>query len=273
MYLSAPQGYLLITHQRKAIQTARTGYVLTKTIPTHAPETYARIAGSLYLVIAVFGAFSIAYVPSVIIAAGDAAATAANLLAHRAVFSLGVFADFVVMLSEIVLTVLLYVLFKPVSPTLSLIAMVARLLMVVVMAFNLLINLTPMLLLSGADYLSAFSPPQLQATAYLFTQAHGYGVYIWDVFFGFHLLILGYLVMQSGYFPKLLGAGMLIGSFGYLLEGLSKLTFFDNAALAMTVVGLLVLVSISETSFALWLLIKGLDVTGWTKSLAARAAA
>ena len=59
-------------------------------------KTYARTAGLLYLIIAVFGAFAIAYVPSVIVVAGEAAATAANLMANQALFGMGVFADVVV---------------------------------------------------------------------------------------------------------------------------------------------------------------------------------
>jgi hypothetical protein len=89
---------------------------MTLTIPT---KRYARIAGALYLVIAVFGAFAIGYVPSIIVAAGNPATTASNLMANQGLFGLGVFADVVVMLTEIVLSVMLFVLFKPTSPTLD----------------------------------------------------------------------------------------------------------------------------------------------------------
>lgn len=236
-----------------------------------APRTYARIAGSLYLVIAVFGGFSIAYVPSAIVTAGDAAATAAGLMANRGLFGLGVFADVVVMLTEIVLSVMLFVLFRPVSPTLSLVAMVARLTMVFVMAINLLINIMPMVLLGGAGYLAVLGEEQLQATALLLIEAHGYGIYVWDMFFGFHLAVLGYLIFRSGFFPRLLGVAMLIGSAGYFLDGLVKVTFFESAPLGMAIIGLLVVATVSELAFAFWLLIKGLDVAVWTGRQAARA--
>lgn len=237
---------------------------MTPSIPV---KSYARIAGALYLIIAVFGGFAIGYVPSVIVAAGDAAATAANLLANKDLFAMGVVADVVVMLTEIALSVMLFVLFRPTSPTLSLIAMVARLTMVVVMAVNLLVNIMPMALLSGADQLSGFASEQLQAMALLFFNGHQYGIYVWDMFFGFHLAVLGYLIFRSGYFPRLLGVGMLIGSPGYFLEGLVKVTFVDNAALGVMIVGLLVVASLGELAFAFWLLIRGLNVTAWNKKL------
>ena len=84
-----------------------------------ATQSYARTAGLLYLIIAVFGAFAIGYVPSIIIETGDAATTANNLLANKALFNMGIFGDIVVLLVEVVLTAMLYVLFKPVSHTLS----------------------------------------------------------------------------------------------------------------------------------------------------------
>ena len=242
---------------------------MTKSAPALLPQSYARTAGILYLVIAVLGAFSIAYIPSVIIAAGDPASTAANLMAHRTLFGLGAFADVVVMLTEIVLAVMLFVIFKPVSLTLSLIAMVSRLAMVLVMAVNLLIHITPVVLLSGADYLSAFSPEQLQAAAMVFFEGHQLGVYVWDMFFGFTLFVTGYLIIQSGWFPRLLGGAMMVGSFGYFLEGLTHVTFLENGTLELVIGGLLVVISLSELAFALWLLIKGLNSGAQGKTLAA----
>ena len=87
----------------------------------------ARIAGALYLTIAVCGGFSIGYVPSQIVVAGDVATTAANLMEQLGLFRLGVLADSAVILLEIAITVILYQMFRTISPRLALIAMVSRL--------------------------------------------------------------------------------------------------------------------------------------------------
>jgi hypothetical protein len=224
-------------------------------------QSYARTAGLLYLIIAVFGAFAIGYVPSIIIEAGDAATTANNLLANKALFNMGIFGDVVVLLVEVILTTMLYIMFKPVSPTLSLIAAWSRLAMVLVMAVNLLINILPVFLLSGAAYLSVFETAQLQATALIFFEAHGYGIYIWQLFFGLHLLALGYMIIKSDLFPRVLGWMMLVGSFGYSIQGLVKIMHIDNSVISMVIIGLLVLVTIGELSFAFWLLIKGINTS------------
>lgn len=222
-------------------------------------RSYARTAGLLYLIIAVFGAFAIAYVPSVIIEAGDAATTANNLMANKTLFNMGIFGDVVVLLAEVTLTAMLYVIFKPVSPTLALIAAWSRIAMVLVMATNLLINIMPVFLLSGTTYLSAFEPAQLHAAALILFEAHGYGVFIWQIFFGPHLLALGYMILKSDLFPKVLGWMMLIGSFGYTIQALEKLMHIENAALSFAIIGLLTIVTIGELSFAFWLLIKGVN--------------
>ena len=225
------------------------------------PKSYARIAGLLYLVIAVFGAFAIGYVPSVIVEAGDAVATAENLLANMGQFQMGIFGDVVVLLTEVVLTTMLYVMFKPVSNTLSLIAAWSRMAMVLAMAINLLINIMPVVLLSGSEYLGAFEPAELQAAAMLFFEAHELGIYIWQLFFGMHLVALGYMIIKSDLFPRILGWMMLIGSFGYSIQGLAKVMHIENAVLSYATIGLLTIVTIGELAFAFWLLIKGINTS------------
>jgi hypothetical protein len=47
----------------------------------------ARTAGAIYLLEVLSGPFSLIYVPSALIVSGNAAATAANILAHETMFS------------------------------------------------------------------------------------------------------------------------------------------------------------------------------------------
>lgn len=226
-------------------------------------KIYARLAGIFYLLIAISGGFSIGYVPTVIVASGDATATAFNIANNLDLFRLGIVADVVVLMMEVALTVMLYKLFKPVSRTLSLIAAFCRLAMSVVMGLNLLNYLIPLLLLSGSSYLNAFESDQLHALALLFLETHQYGVYIWGLFFGFHLLVLGYLVFKSGFFPRVIGVLMMIGSFGYASESLAAISFIDNATVSAVVISFLVIAVIGELSFTFWLLLKTINVNEW----------
>lgn len=234
---------------------------MTRSNLSRHPLHYARLAGLLYLVIAVFGAFSIGYVPSVVVAAGDAATTAGNLLGNLGLFRMGIVADIVVMVAEVALTAMLYVMFKPVSPTLSKIAAYSRLSMVLIMAINLGVHITPVLLLSEASYLSAFPADQLQAASMVLFDVHQFGIYIWQLFFALHLVALSYMIINSELFPRTLGWMMLVGSGGYFIQGAAAVSFTDNTIVSVLSIALLTLVTLGELGFAFWLTFKGVKVS------------
>ena len=216
----------------------------------------ARIAGLLILIISVFAPFSMMYVPSNLIVPGDAATTANNIMASEGLFRAGIASDSVVFLIEIVIVVVLYVLLKPVSKTLSLVAAFSRLAMTIIQGINLLNHFTALLLLSGADYLTVFKPDQLHALVLLFLNAHEYVVLIWGLFFGLHLFVLGYLVYKSGYIPRILGVLLVFASLSYLTQSFGNFLLPEYEEIFATI-GFL---SIIELAFALWLLIKGVKV-------------
>ena len=122
-----------------------------------SPLVYARVAGLLLLFVVLIAPFSQLYVPSTLIVPADATATANNIGASGWLLHLGIISDSLVFLIEIVLCILLYVLLRPVSRTLSLVAAFARLAMTVVMGVNLLPYFIALLLLSGAAYLTVHS--------------------------------------------------------------------------------------------------------------------
>ncbi|SLN38277.1 hypothetical protein ROG8370_01584 [Roseovarius gaetbuli] len=220
----------------------------------HWDRRTARMAGALYLAIALCAGFSIGYVPAQLVVAGDAAASVSNLLARQGLFKLGVLADCAVILFEIAITAILFDLFRPVGPKMALIALIARAGMIMVMAINLLIWVMPYALASGAD---GPQRAQVNALAQVFFDAHAMGVFVWQLFFGVHLLALGWLILRSSGVPHALGWGLTIGAFGYLLQGIVELTFTDIAALDYASIALLVIVTLSEVGFGLWLVICG----------------
>ncbi len=213
----------------------------------------AKIAGILILIIAVLAPFSMMYVPNKIIVPGDAAATANNIIASEGLFRLGMVSDSIVFLLEIVIVVMLYVLLKPVSKTLSLVAAFSRLAMTVIQGINLLNNFTALLLLSGADYLTVFEADQLNALVFIFLNAYEYVTHIWGLFFALHLFFLGYLVFKSGYIPRILGVLLVITSACYLIQswGNFLLPIYEDL-FALVGFG-----SIIELAFPIWLVIKG----------------
>ena len=228
----------------------------------HTIQKYAKIAGILYLLVAILSIFVHFYVPSKLIVPGDAAATAGQIMASQGLFRLGIASEFVVLMIEIALSVLLYVLLKPVSKTLSLAAAVYRLAMTTVHGINLLNSILALLLLSGAAYLAAFQPAQLQAAALLFLSAYNYGFTLGILFFSLHVAILGYLIFKSGYFPKILGILFMIAALGYLIDNFSSILI---ANYKMGPAYLAIPIAIAEIAFPLWLLFKGVNAAGWER--------
>ncbi|HCM75451.1 MAG TPA: DUF4386 domain-containing protein [Cytophagales bacterium] len=213
---------------------------------------YTRLAGVLYLLIALLGFFSIGYAPTVLFVPGDAVANAQSILTHQGLFRITLFSDILIILIEMLLTVMLYNLFKEVNNTVARVALYARLAMSFIMAINLLNYFIPLHLLSDADYLKDIE--QAQSLALLFLDAHQDGVLIWGIFFGIHLTALGYMVYQSGYVPKILGVLLLLGSFGYTIESVAAFTLPDNMLFSYLSMGLLGFAVIGELSFAIWLM-------------------
>ncbi len=248
---------------------------MTSQFALHSPLKTARTAGLLYTLIAVAGGFSMGYLPSVLIVPGDAAATAANILAQPDLYRLGTFADIVVLFAEIVVTSLLYSLFRGVNASIALAAAFARLAMVLVMGVNLVFSLLPTLVLGagGATYLAIFTPEQLQAIAMLSLDAKQLGVYVWGLFFGAHLTMLGYLVFRSTFLPRVFGLLLAAGSIGYIVQSLGALVLPGNQLIATTGMVFLGFAVIGEISFALWLLVKGLNESAWNTRAQLSAAA
>ena len=172
----------------------------------------ARVAGFGYLIVFILAGFANSIAFENLIVPGDAATTANNIIANESLFRFGIAGWVIVLAFDAVVAWALYVLLKPVSRSLSLLAAWFRLVFVAIFA-SALVNLSSVLqLFSGADYLTVFEPSQLHAQAMLFLNTYEYGVTISFVFFGIHIFVLGYLIFKSGYIPKILGVFLIVCS-------------------------------------------------------------
>jgi hypothetical protein len=156
----------------------------------------------------------------------------------------------------------LYNLLKPVSKQIAVLMVVFALPGIPITMLNELTQLGVLQLLSGADYLTIFTPGQLQALAYLFLRLHDEGTSIAFIFAGLWLLPLGYLVFKSGFLPKILGVLLIMAGFGYLID------VFGSFLLSNYNLGIGLFTGLAEIFFLLWLLIKGVNVTQWKKRTA-----
>lgn len=214
----------------------------------------ARIAGFLYLLVAITGPFVLLYVPGKLFAPGSATETVSNILAHESLFRsyivVGLFAE----LCFIAVALVLYQLFKGVGRELA-IVMVILVLIDAPLAFLGSTNEVATLAFArGAGALSVFDGPQRDAIAALLIDINGQGHLVREIFWGLWLLPLGMLVYRSGFMPRLLGIWLFINGLAYVALSAIGLTLPHHLETVSTVTMPLLF---GEVALMLWLLIVG----------------
>jgi hypothetical protein len=234
-----------------------------------SPQVYARIGGVLYLIIVVIGFCSEFFVRDRLVVPGDVTATANNIMASESLWRISIAGELILLVCSVALTLILYVLLRPVNKHLALLAVFFNIIEFPIEAISKLCLFAALFLSGNADYLKAFEPHQLHALVKISLKLHDYGFAIDLVFFGFACLVYGYLLFRSGYFPKTLGVLMAIAGLSYLAN---SFTLILAPAYAGTTFPILVLALIGEMSFCLWLMVKGVNIQRWKKQASAAAA-
>lgn len=234
---------------------------MTKSVADASPQTYARIAGLLYLVIIVAGALGELFIRDKLVVSGDPAATAARIMASESLWRLGIIGDLAMHVCDVFVMWGIYILLRPVNRNLALLVLLFNLVQTAVLVANKSTLLVPLFLLGDAPWLHAFDAAQLQAWSYIAIRLHGYGFGIGLIFFGFVCLLEGYLIRKSTYLPRVIGWLMQIGGVCYLVNSIALLLAPDLAARMFPAI--LMPCLIAELSFALWLLVKGVNLQQW----------
>jgi hypothetical protein len=236
--------------------------VMKGRITETSPQVYARIGGVLYLIIIVIGFSSELFVRDKLEVSGDVTATANNIAASESLWRVQIAGDLLLLVCAVALTLILYVLLRPVNKNLALLAVFFNIVEFPIEAVSKLCLFAALFLSGNADYLKAFEPHQLHALVKISLKLHDYGFGIDLIFFGFACLIYGYLLFRSGYFPRALGVLMALAGLSYLTNSFTLILVPTYAA---TILPILVLALIGELSLCLWLTVKGVNVPKWNE--------
>jgi len=229
------------------------------------PQVYARTSGAIYLAVIVLGAFAEGFVTNQLVVSHDAAASANNILRSPELWRLGVASDLLIPVLAIPQLWIEYLLLRPVSKNLALLAAMFNLVSLAVESISKLCLLVILPTLESTEYLKAFDLPQLQALANLALLSHDVAFNIALIFFGCTCILYGYLIYQSAYLPKAIGILMAIAGLSYLTACLSALVapaFADSIT-----PGILLPALVGESSFCLWLLTRGVNVAKWNERI------
>jgi hypothetical protein len=210
----------------------------------------ARVAGAMYLGIIVLGLFGEAFVRGSLVVGGDVEATARNILGAQLLWRVGVATDLLMHILDVPLIVYFYLLLKPVNRPLALLATAFNMVQTCVLALNKL-TLVAALSLLKASLLSA-APSDLHTLAFLAVDLHGYGFGIGLIFFGLTCLVRGYLIVRSGYVPRVLGLLLMLAGVCYLVNSFALLILPPLASMLFPAV--LLPAFLAELALTLWLL-------------------
>lgn len=228
---------------------------------TRVPKLEARFAGAAYLYIVIAGLVVELVVRSSLIAPGDAATTAANILGAEQFYRVGFVAELMVLVCDVVVAALLYRVLRPAGETIALLAAAFRLVMAAMLGVNALNHFEPLLLLNGEGAGVALPAAHLEALALQALRAHGVGYAAGLVFFGFACLFAGVGIARARFLPRPIGWLMAIAGVCYLVNSLSG---FLAPAFANTLFPfILIPCLVAELSLALWLTIVGVNGARW----------
>ncbi|WP_158847703.1 DUF4386 domain-containing protein [Saccharothrix deserti] len=197
-----------------------------------SPKRAARVAGVLYLLLAVLNGAAEMYVRATIVQPGDAAATADNVVAHATLFRLGFVGDLVGIACLLFVAMALHRLLGHVDKNAAAAMVVFVTVAVALMCANLLNHFAALMVATDGSFATAFGPDGSDALVLMFLDLHHNGYLIAQVFFGLWLLPLGHLVRASGQFPRSLGVLLAVGCFSYLVDLLAKFLLPDLGAAA-----------------------------------------
>jgi len=181
----------------------------------------------------------------------DAAKTFSNIAASEGLFRLGISFFLIVAVLDIIVAWALYVFLKPINNSLSLLTAWFRVVYATMLGVVLVYLIHILQLVNGAEYLATLDTNQLQTLVMLSVRNFTLGWEFSLIVFGFHLLLLGYLVFKAGYMRKILGILIILAALGYLIDGFGKLLSADYT------VSISMFTFIGEVILIFWLLIKG----------------
>lgn len=204
------------------------------------PRLTSRIAGFFYLM-------NVAFAPGMsairkVFVAGDAARTAANLATHSTLFQIGFAGNVIAIASYVVVAALFYQLFKPVDSNISFLAACFGLMGCAVLA------------VSSAFYIGALH--QSASITVVLIKLYAQAYYLSFVFFAVYCFLIGYLIYNSSFLPRILGILMMLGIGGLV---------FLAPEFGRSVFGFVLLGSVGELALTVWLLLFGVNPERWSE--------
>jgi hypothetical protein len=222
-----------------------------------SPKRLARIAGVLYLLVAIFSGFAFGYVLAKVYVPGDAATTAGNVVENSGLVRMGVVADLFQATVWVFLAMTLYILLKHVHQSAARAMVLLVTVGAAIVCLNDVFQIESVRVATDGSYAVALGAAGSSALVLLLLQIHHYGFLAAQIFFGLWLVPLGYLAYKSAMFPKALGVALIVGGACYLVGLLAVFLVPDFDFGEKINVFVTIPSAIAEISMVLYLLVVG----------------
>lgn len=216
-------------------------------------KTFAKVSGITYLLIFISGFYANFKILESLVDLNNSEQTTLNIINNSIQFRQGLIGFLVMLISDIFLIWSLFKITKPTQKVLSYITSFFRGLH----ALFFTIALAKLIEVYKITSQAIYSEELQNNVIYLLSNFDK----IWTIgllFFGIHLLLLGFLAIKSSFIPRIIGFLLILAALGYAIDGFSKLylasyrdykSYFETIVVLAGVIG--------ELSFTIWLFLKG----------------
>jgi hypothetical protein len=226
-----------------------------------------KIAGFMFLFAFIIPTLNWALVLSRFNVAGDALATARNIMANTFLFRLGVSVELLLSVGLVVLGLALYVMLKSINKQLALLALVLKLVEATIMAVTVLLPFIALGFAQADAASTAVTQEQLQMPLGLIFNAHTAITAVPMVFLGLDMMLFCYLLLKSKFIPRLLAAFGILSFALILVQSLLFILAPEYATMPINQMLFWAPSGLFEIVIGLWLLIKGINLREVDKRL------
>lgn len=195
-----------------------------------------------------------AYILPKLVVAGNASATASNILGSEWLFRIGIISEIIGAILLILCVRALYRLLCEVNKGYASLMVTFVLIAVPISLLNALNQIVVLIVLNGSNFLGVFQTGQLDALATVFLNLHGEGLDVVNILWGLWLIPFGILVYRSGFIPRILGVFLIVACFGYLSESLVAILALPYGNVVSMIAD--ALGALGEGTMMVWLLIR-----------------
>jgi hypothetical protein len=221
----------------------------------HHPGGIARAVGVMYVLTMASALFGPFYVRAGLVVAGDAATTAAQIMAAQGLFRAGILSDLLTSVGCVVLAWALHELLRPVNRRLATLALGWRWMEISMLSVSALCGVVVLALLGDGAHLQGLPAAHLQVLAFSALRLQGAIYNVGLLFFGLGSGLFSVLLLRTTYVPQWLSAIGVMGSMLVVVSAVMTLLWPPFAkAVGMS---LFLPIFLFEVTAGLWLWVKG----------------